>query len=789
MPSAKLDTCVLVVGAGPVGVTLQLLLSRLGVPCVLAERNVLPRRHPRAHYVSNRSMEVWRQLGHFDKAIESVSEPLECWRYFKYCRHITDPHVNLYGTVDHFRDAYTYKDTYFEELSPSRITNMPQHKLLFLLKTIALSRSQVFPTISDSAYLSWVKNQYDYVMKTSKFDDAKLRKLSEVRGPTVLPLDIHSMPGNKQFTETGVPFIDGGLRFDRFLDDDMTSGVVSELTSAKDDKKIHIRSAFVVGADGIHSKVRRYIDGKRRDSTSSKCESNLLRDVMSIYFSSSHLGSLVESNPAMIYFIFSRSISVLVCQGGRPAEFVVQLPFFSEMEDPAVYDESTCISHINEAVGVTLKDIRIINIKKWTVSTEIAKSFVDRDSCRVMVAGDAAHIVAPAGGQGMNMGIADTYNLAWRLGRLFYRRILKGWDQMNHNIREQLSEEEKRSILEYDSERRAVAEYTREVCLAEIANGSKFATYLHYDHAMLHELMGWLPTLGPVASKVACNAFDLVKTAMKHAYSTPKVMHSIRNGPGAALAEGDTLGLAFPGSDMAYAYGGLGGVSVSSSHREYKPTSVKGRRIPHCYVYSTLRDSVFKFSTVDLPSFVQPSIYFCLMVFSPQMAIKLHRLLSEMDPQNESLSYICVWNVDQMIASESAVVEIDDQPFVMKSSEINRIGVELETSEPSQHTNRHDVLGGSTHFVFPTLKNTDDIQKLIGDMTLRMESKGKILTKHIFSFKGSLDNFSKSLLTRQFDISDSVLLLRPDAHIFDWWPTTEDIDIKIKSYLNQLNSS
>ena len=34
---------------------------------------------------------------------------------------------------------------------------------------------------------------------------------------------------------------------------------------------------------------------------------------------------------------------------------------------------------------------------------------------RVFVAGDAAHIHSPAGGQGMNTGIADGYNLAWKL--------------------------------------------------------------------------------------------------------------------------------------------------------------------------------------------------------------------------------------------------------------------------------------------------------------------------------------------------------------------------------------
>jgi 2-polyprenyl-6-methoxyphenol hydroxylase-like FAD-dependent oxidoreductase len=40
-----------------------------------------------------------------------------------------------------------------------------------------------------------------------------------------------------------------------------------------------------------------------------------------------------------------------------------------------------------------------------------------------MVCGDAAHVHSPAGGQGMNTGIQDAHNLAWKLALIFQVRI------------------------------------------------------------------------------------------------------------------------------------------------------------------------------------------------------------------------------------------------------------------------------------------------------------------------------------------------------------------------------
>jgi len=52
----------------------------------------------------------------------------------------------------------------------------------------------------------------------------------------------------------------------------------------------------------------------------------------------------------------------------------------------------------------------------WLSSFRVSERQVDRyRQGRVLLAGDAAHIHSPAGGQGMNTGIQDSFNLGWKL--------------------------------------------------------------------------------------------------------------------------------------------------------------------------------------------------------------------------------------------------------------------------------------------------------------------------------------------------------------------------------------
>jgi 2-polyprenyl-6-methoxyphenol hydroxylase-like FAD-dependent oxidoreductase len=62
-------------------------------------------------------------------------------------------------------------------------------------------------------------------------------------------------------------------------------------------------------------------------------------------------------------------------------------------------------------------------ISRFTDMTRQAASYRDR---RVLLAGDAAHVHSPAGGQGLNTGVQDAVNLGWKLAQAVHRTSPEG---------------------------------------------------------------------------------------------------------------------------------------------------------------------------------------------------------------------------------------------------------------------------------------------------------------------------------------------------------------------------
>ncbi|MGA4955467.1 FAD-dependent monooxygenase [Streptomyces lavendulocolor] len=73
-------------------------------------------------------------------------------------------------------------------------------------------------------------------------------------------------------------------------------------------------------------------------------------------------------------------------------------------------------AHIQAVVDRLAPRAATVSAMRWSSVFRISHRLVDRyGEGRVFVAGDAAHIHPPTGAQGMNTGIQDAYNLAWKL--------------------------------------------------------------------------------------------------------------------------------------------------------------------------------------------------------------------------------------------------------------------------------------------------------------------------------------------------------------------------------------
>src|SRR6202012_1221085 len=80
-------------------------------------------------------------------------------------------------------------------------------------------------------------------------------------------------------------------------------------------------------------------------------------------------------------------------------------------------DEAMC-EQFRKVVGVPV-DFELLYAGDWRQNLLLADRY---RSGRVFLAGDAAHLVIPTGGLGMNTGVGDAIDLSWKLAAM-----IKGW--------------------------------------------------------------------------------------------------------------------------------------------------------------------------------------------------------------------------------------------------------------------------------------------------------------------------------------------------------------------------
>lgn len=117
---------VLIVGAGMAGLTSSILLSRMGIDHVLVERRRAVHGLPKAHILSAKTMEIFRQLG-IDEAVYRAGGPLESFSRFNWMTSIAGP-TPLHGREIGRVDAWGGGDDVvrYSAATPCAYTNLAQ---------------------------------------------------------------------------------------------------------------------------------------------------------------------------------------------------------------------------------------------------------------------------------------------------------------------------------------------------------------------------------------------------------------------------------------------------------------------------------------------------------------------------------------------------------------------------------------------------------------------------------------------------------------------------------------
>lgn len=347
-------TDVLITGAGPVGLSAAAELRRHGVSCRLVDR--LPARLPYAKAVGiqPRTLEIWDRMGLARTVLETA--------------------VSLRGQLIYVNGTERARiELMLPPEVPYRFAALPQYE-------------------------------------TERILEEHLAALGTVieRGTELL-----------SFTQDG----DG--------DADGPGGVTSLLRTASGGEE-ELRTRYLIGCDGAHSTVRKGLGLSYEGGAFA--EEYMLADVVTDWdlpggygVRSTHQGADGSTDDLLVCIPLPGRgryrMSMLVPPelsaepsdgraGGSPGGPGAGDGVLHGLEGGRVPE----LSHIQAVVDRLAPVPATVSGMRWSSVFRISHRIVDRyGDGRVFVAGDAAHIHPPTGAQGMNTGIQDACNLAWKL--------------------------------------------------------------------------------------------------------------------------------------------------------------------------------------------------------------------------------------------------------------------------------------------------------------------------------------------------------------------------------------
>jgi 3-(3-hydroxy-phenyl)propionate hydroxylase len=177
---------------------------------------------------------------------------------------------------------------------------------------------------------------------------------------------------------------------------------IGSAVAAPDSERV-LRARYVIGADGANSAVRSLSSIEREDFG--------YRDAF-LGVDAQRIGEMPER--------LSRGVAIGVCDPGRHTAFIpigsnrFRFEFIvnpDESHEHLLSDE-VAYELLRETWGLGPDQVRVYRHVIYPFEGKVAKTW---RAGRILLAGDAAHLMPPFMGQGACSGLRDSINLAWKL--------------------------------------------------------------------------------------------------------------------------------------------------------------------------------------------------------------------------------------------------------------------------------------------------------------------------------------------------------------------------------------
>jgi 2-polyprenyl-6-methoxyphenol hydroxylase-like FAD-dependent oxidoreductase len=336
--TASETTDVVVVGAGPVGLTLALDLGKRGVRCVLVERNETSIQLPKMERCNGRTMEIYRRLG-IAEAVRDAGLPREAPMDVFLMPSLAEPPLAHLAcpSVDEAKADIAEHNDGTRLLEPYQLIS--QYTLEPLLRRCV----EALPSVS-------VRFGCELTAYTQRDD-----------------------------------------------------GIDAHVRTTADGDERSIAAKYLVGCDGGSSTVRKQAGVHLQGQGS-------IRTLRQALFYCPELYARLPYGKGRHFHVAEAPLFPFIILQDSTRHWTLHAAAQSDAEMAEIFARS---------LGMPLP-FDVLSVNEWTQHLLCAEQYRLDES--VFIAGDAAHLVIPTGGLGMNTGVGDAIDLSWKLAA-----TLQGW--------------------------------------------------------------------------------------------------------------------------------------------------------------------------------------------------------------------------------------------------------------------------------------------------------------------------------------------------------------------------